>query len=105
MPGDKPIWFTNPMPATLQPEDLAAIAAMLAAPPRTDRILTREEAMAYTKHESESAFYRWCTRWRVTSAAAGRYARGHLDSALDREASRRRAAKPAPRRPALAQAA
>lgn len=84
-------------------DDLAVIRAMLreeiAAPGVTDRILTVPEAIAYTKHESESAFYRWCSRWHVTSSSPGRYARSHLDTALQREAEKRRAKKAAPRRP------
>jgi len=87
----------------LSSEDLAVIRALfreeIAAPGVTDRILTVPEAIAYTKHESESAFYRWCSRWGVTSSAAGRYARSRLDTALDREAAKRRHPKPAPRRP------
>ena len=90
----------------LDPTDLAEIRTLLrselSAPPITDRILTQEEAIAYTKHGSLSAFYRWCTRMRITSAGPGRYSRGHIDSALDREAAKRRQPRPAPRRPALA---
>lgn len=78
---------------------LAELHAAVVRPPHTDRILTMPEAIAYTKHESESAFYRWCSRWHVTSSAAGRYARGRLDTALAREADKRRAKKAAPRRP------
>lgn len=89
----------------MDPADLETIRTLLrdelSAPTITDRILTRAEAVAYTKHDSDSAFYRWCTRWRVTSSAPGRYARGTLDSALAREAARRRPAKSAPRRPVL----
>jgi len=58
-------------------------------------ILTTGEATAYTKHESDSAFYRWCGKWRVTRTANGRYSRAHLDRALDREAQTRRARKQA----------
>jgi hypothetical protein len=70
-----------------------------AAPTVTDRILTLAEAMAYTKHESDSAFYRWCSRWRVTSASNGRFARSVLDGALSRESDKRRLSRSAPRRP------
>lgn len=86
-----------------EPATIAQIRAVLreelAAPTVTDRILTVPEARAYTKHESDSAFYRWCSRWRVTSSAPGRYARSQLDNGLEREASRRRQGKAAPRRP------
>ncbi len=88
----------------LLPDDLAAIRALMreeiSAPTLTDRILTFDEARRYSKHDSNSAFYRWCRRWRVTSSGPGRYARSALDSALEREARKRRQAKPAPRRPA-----
>lgn len=90
-------------------DDLAALRTILreeiAAPGVTDRILTTAEAIAYTKHESLSAFYRWCSRWHLTSASAGRYARSRLDTALAREAEKRRAPKPAPRRPSPSKAA
>jgi hypothetical protein len=78
---------------------LAELRSALRAPIVTDRILTLEEAIPYTKHESSSAFYRWCSRLRVTSARPGRFARSVLDSALEREAARRRQPKSAPRRP------
>lgn len=82
-----------------------AVAKLLNAPAITDRILTQAEAIAYTKHGSLSAFYRWCSRWRITSAGPGRYSRGHIDSALDREAAKRRQPKPAPPRPSSERAA
>ncbi len=85
----------------LTPDDLAAIRSLireeLAAPVVNDRVLTVPEAMAYVKKGSESAFYRWCARWHVTSTSFGRYAVSRLDSALDRETDRRRAKKPAPK--------
>lgn len=49
-------------------------------------ILTRAEARAYTKHNSDTAFDRWCARRKVRPCARGRYARGHLERALLREA-------------------
>jgi hypothetical protein len=79
---------------------LALIREAVARPTLTDRILTTTEAIAYTKHESDSAFYRWAGRWRVTSAQNGRYARSQLDAALERETQKKRPAKPAPARPA-----
>ena len=79
-------------------ELLALIREAVARPTLTDRILTTEEAITYTKHESFSAFYRWASRWRVTSAQHGRYARSQLDAALEREAAKKRPAKPAPAR-------
>jgi len=87
----------------LEPADLESLRALLraelAAPLVTDRILTLPEAKAYTKHTSHSAFYRWASRWRVTSGSNGRFARGHLDSALVREAAHRRQGRCGPRRP------
>lgn len=87
------------------PADLVQIAALLrqqqaqldALVKRTPAgpVLTLAEAIAYAKHDSDSAFYRWCARWRVRSITNGRYARGHLDRALAREASTRRAARQA----------
>jgi len=77
---------------------LARIENEIERPSRCDRILTQAEAIAYTKHESLSAFYRWARRWRVTSAQNGRYARSQLDAALEREAQKKRPAKPAPTR-------
>lgn len=82
---------------------LALIREAVARPTLTDRILTTTEAIAYTKHESDSAFYRWASRWRVTSAQNGRYARSQLDAALERESQKKRPAKPAPARPQLSQ--
>ena len=81
-------------------ELLALIREAVARPTLTDRILTTPEAIAYTKHESDSAYYRWARRWRVTSAQNGRYARSQLDAALERESQKKRPAKPAPQRAA-----
>lgn len=51
-------------------------------------VLTLAEAISYTKHESDSAFYRWCDKWQVSSGpTGGRYARRALDRALEREAA------------------
>lgn len=69
---------------------------------RTDEILTPEEAMIYTKHDSESAFYRWCSRFRVTAFQPGRFARAQLDRGLRAEAEKKRQPKAAPRRQAVA---
>lgn len=66
------------------------VRAEIAAPVRTDRILTFAEAIAYAKHGSRTAFQRWCRRWRITSGQNGRYSRSQLDRALQREAERRR---------------
>ena len=70
------------------------IAELLKRTP-TGPILTTVEAIAYTKHESDSAFYRWTGKWRVRSITNGRYALGHLDRALAREATTRRGARQA----------
>jgi len=58
---------------------------------RNERVLTRAEARAYVKRESEAAFHDWCKRWRIKAAVHGRYSRDQLDLALERE-SRLRAA-------------
>ena len=82
------------MPA-LDAADLSAIRALVAelvpavVRPVTDVILTTAEAMAYTKHKSTSAFYRWCRRWRVPGRN-NRYSRFALDAGLAREAAVRR---------------
>lgn len=73
---------------SLDAQDLQQIAALMQ--PATDRILLTEEAMRFTKHESGGAFYRWCRRFDVKSVANGRYARVHLDRALDRESRKTR---------------
>lgn len=52
-------------------------------------VLTRAEARAYVGKESDSAFDRWAAAWHVVPCAHGRYARGHLDRALEREAKAR----------------
>jgi hypothetical protein len=90
-------------PATT--EDLVQIAAVLREhQQKLDAILLRAtpapvltvaEAAAYTKHDSDTAFYRWCSRWRVLSCAQGRYARGQLDRGLQREAAHRRPSRAA----------
>lgn len=78
---------------TLTDEDVAAIADAVAAritkPATTEDILTRTEAMAYTKRSSDRAFARWCKKWSVRAANHGRYSRAMLDVALKREARAR----------------
>lgn len=76
-------------------EALAQRVALLVAPIKPGPVLTVAESIVYTKHESDSAFYRWCARWKVPSCAQGRYARGQLDRGLLREANNRRASKAA----------
>jgi hypothetical protein len=53
---------------------------------RTSDILTLEEAVAYAKHPSRWAFYKWASRWRVKPQSRGRYSRNVLDLAIAREA-------------------
>jgi anti-sigma-K factor RskA len=62
-----------------------------AQPAKTGDVLTRSEARAYTKRNSEAAFCDWCARWGVKPAFRGRYSKTRLDLALNRE-SRARAA-------------
>jgi hypothetical protein len=74
---------------TLSPKEeaIAQRVAELVAPVKPGPILTRAEAMAYTKHNSDSAFDRWCSKYyRGGSDERGRYSRGHLERALLREA-------------------
>jgi len=53
----------------------------------SDTILTTEEAVAYTKHRSDRAFYRWASLWAVRGHQSGRYSRERLDAALTAEAA------------------
>lgn len=62
-----------------------------ASMPRSERILTRAEARAFVKRQSEAAFCDWCKKWRVRPANRGRYSRDQLALALDREARARAA--------------
>ncbi len=59
-----------------------------AAPMASPDVLTRAEAMAYTKRNSTTAFCMWCRKWGVKAGIRGRYSRQRLDVALDREARR-----------------
>lgn len=77
-------------------EALAVLAAerRMAAP-----ILTAAEAIAYTKHESASAFSRWATRYGVLNASNGRWPRHRLDAGMLKESRMggvRRARLPVP---------
>ncbi len=90
-------------PAALPPvpvEVLRAILRDVLAEPRarTDAILTLEEAIRYSKHESKSAFYRWCSRYHVTGYEPGRFARSQLDRGLRAEAEKKRQPRNAPAR-------
>lgn len=86
------------LPATepLQDPAAEAIAQRVATLLQAVRapVLTLTEAIAYSKHESDSAFYRWCDKWGVPrQPRLGRYSRRALDRALEKEAaagSRRR---------------
>lgn len=84
----------NSPAVTLTPEQeaMAQRVAQLIAPVKPGPVLTREEAMLHTKHRSDSAFDDWCGRMKVKPCSRGRYSRGHLDRALLKEASQRRAA-------------
>lgn len=73
--------------STLDPKDEAIarrVAELVVAYHRP--VLTRAEARAFAKHRSDTAFDRWCSRWRVGPCSRGRYARGQLERALEREA-------------------
>lgn len=56
----------------------------------TDAILSRAEAKAYVKKNSEAAFHKWCEQWGAKPRQRGRYSRCKLDLALEREAGLRR---------------
>ena len=53
-------------------------------------VLTRTEALTYTKNFSDSAFDRWCVEHGVKPCSRGRYSRRWLDRALEREAAKGR---------------
>jgi hypothetical protein len=57
-------------------------------------VLTLAEAITYTKHESDSAFYRWCEKWGVSTVARGRYSRRWLDRAMEKESTQGRRRQP-----------
>ncbi len=69
-----------------QHEAIERLAQRMPAMPAP--ILLLEEAVAYVKCESASAFYAWCTANRVRPCSRGRYARRVLDAALHRESMR-----------------
>jgi hypothetical protein len=64
-----------------QVEALRAFQASAARP-----VLGVAEAMELVGVDSDSAFYRWTSKWRVKASATGRYARRALLAGLDREA-------------------
>ncbi len=70
--------------------ELLRESGFVATPAQTE-VLTRAEAMSYTKRRSHAAFSVWCRANNVRAASRGRYSRTLLDLALQRE-SRRRAA-------------
>lgn len=71
---------------TLDPQDIeaiaAAVAARLAVPVVMPPELTVAQAMQLTNHRSARAFHYWCKRRRVRPIARGRYSRRRLESAL-----------------------
>jgi hypothetical protein len=71
---------------TLDPQDIeaiaAAVAARLAVPAQLPYELTVEQAMLVTNHRSARAFHYWCKRRRVRPIARGRYSRRRLEAAL-----------------------
>lgn len=52
----------------------------------TDKIMSRKEAMIYTRHRSNPAFTAWAKRWEIRTDSRGRWSRTRLDLALEREA-------------------
>lgn len=67
------------------------------ASPTPCPILSVEESMGLTGHQSRQAFYDWCRKWNVVAASHGRWSRVRLSRALDSESklgqSRRRRRK------------
>jgi hypothetical protein len=84
---------------TLDPQDIAAIAAAVRLnPPRpTGLILTTEEAMAYLKIDSQSGFYQWLKRHKVECSGRGRYPAHRLEQGVAREARMKISDRCAPR--------
>lgn len=82
----------------LTDEDIAQIVRLIQ--PAAAAVLTLAEAIRYTKHESHSAFYRWCKRWGVRSITNGRFSRPQLDRAIDRESRKARFRSPEKRKAA-----
>lgn len=78
---------------TAKDEALARRVAQIVIAARPAPVLPRTEAIAYVKLASDSAFDRWTAKWRVRPCDRGRYARGHLDRALAREATVRKTVK------------
>lgn len=78
----------------LDPETIAVIEGLLTTAIGVARkaspILTRDEAMEYTKNLGDDAFYRWCKRMSVRSVTNGRYSRPQLDRAMERESRKAR---------------
>jgi hypothetical protein len=74
------------------PDEIDALAAAVVRHQRAfeSPILTLAEAVTYSKHESDSTFYRWCDKWQVKPVSHGRYSRRWLDRGLDREAAQGR---------------
>lgn len=72
---------------TLSDNDVARLAKAVVAEQRALAcpVLTLAEAMAHTKHDSSSAFYRWAAKWGVPRKC--RYSRRALDRALELEAA------------------
>lgn len=62
------------------------VAQRIRGPRVTDEILTRAEAMHYTKNRSQAAFTAWCKRWGVRATDRGRWSLHRLDLGLQREA-------------------
>ena len=48
-------------------------------------VWNREITRAYIGKRSDSAFDRWCARYRVTPSGRGRYSKHRLDLGLQRE--------------------
>lgn len=53
---------------------------------RNDYVLSRDDAKVYVGRDSDDAFDAWRKKHKVRSCSHGRYAKRHLDAALQHEA-------------------
>lgn len=69
-------------------QKLDTLMSLIAAP-QSSEIMTRAEAMAYTKRNNRTSFSEWCKVWHVKPYNRGRYSKTQLDRALALEARKR----------------
>ena len=74
---------------TLSPESVRHIVDQLAIELRNQRneyVYSRDRAKVYVDRSSDDAFDAWRKKHKVRSCSHGRYAKRHLDAALQNEA-------------------